>query len=372
MSLPEPSAFPGEDWLELTPEQAGLDPDGFAEFLAGRPGRPASFGGEDPSGGRYGAVLARGGYLVHVWGDRHYRFQTASVGKALVRALVGLAAADGLLDPDEPVNRSWTGAGELSHPHKHLDRGHHETLTWRHLLGERRGLVHHGGFPIELGIRWREGRVGLEEADAVPGIPEWASWTGDPFFDCYSHAEPGTVALYSSAGFWRLGQALTAVWRRDLKDVVDERLFRRIGIPAERWGWLTGGFVKDRRDFYPAIPDSYTYLDPPYEVAGHAVRSGPGWVVISASDLARFGHLVATAGVWEGEQLLDPEWLRGHGGGNRSGVNGEGRHLSVVAAVTTELGPMDADGLIFPRWCNSADESFLPEELFVGPVTPPS
>ncbi len=42
-------------------------------------------------------------------------------------ALVGLAAEDGLLDPDAPIHRSWTGRGLLSHEHKALDIGHHRT-----------------------------------------------------------------------------------------------------------------------------------------------------------------------------------------------------------------------------------------------------
>ena len=50
-----------------------------------------------------------------------------------------------------------------------------------------------------------------------PASPNGPTWTGDPFYDCYAHAEPGTQGLYSSAGFWRLGQALTYVWGRDLK-----------------------------------------------------------------------------------------------------------------------------------------------------------
>ena len=192
-----------------------------------------------------------------------------------------------------------------------------------------------------------------------PGLPSGPTWTGDPFFDLYSHAEPGTVALYSSAGFWRLSQALTAVWGRDLKAVLDERLFGRIGIPPDRWDWYTGRSVKDQRDFYPAIPDSYTYLDPPYEIDGAPVRSGPGWVVMSASDLARFGHLVATQGQWEGEQLIDPAWLRGHSGGNKSGQSGESTHFTAMGVVTTL-------GLDHPH--ATATESFLPEDVFVGPV----
>ncbi len=357
--IPDWVTFPGDDWTEITPEEAGLDPERFESFLAGLDVEGADFGGEDHTAKKWGAVIARGGYLVHVWGDRNYRFQTASTGKALMWTLLGFAVQDGLIDPDEPINKTWIGEGQLSHPHKYLDRGYHRKLTWRHLIGPKHESAHYGGFPMELGIRWRERRTGLTDADAVPGVPEWASWTGDPFYDCYSHTEPGTVALYSSAGFWRLSQALTFVWDRDLKDVLDERLFGKLGIPASRWDWYTGESVKDQKYFYPDIPDSYTYLDPPYEINGHVVRSGPGWVVISASDLARFGHLLSTQGNWNREQLIDPQWLRGHSGGNKSGVSGESAYYTAMAVVTTR-------GLDHAH--ATATESFLPRDLFVGPV----
>ena len=360
MTIPDWVTYPDEDWLEISPEQAGLDPAKFASFLDDLDVHGASFGGEDHTANQFGAVLIRGGYLVHAWGDRNYRFQTASTGKAMMWVLLGAAVADGLLDPDEPINKRWTGRGELSHPHKYLDEGHHKTLTWRHLIGRREECVHWGGFPFEIGIRWKEKRTGLEEQNAVPGIPEWANWTGDPFYDSYSHTEPGTQGLYSSTGFWRLSQALTSVFDRDLKDVLQERLFDLIGIPAERWDWLTGGYVKDQKHFYPDIPDSYTYLDPPYKINGNVVRSGPGWVVISASDLARFGLLNATRGIWKGEQIVEPEWIRGHGGGNKCGVSGESQHYTAMGVVTT-VGLPD-----YPH--ATAKESILPDELFVGPV----
>ena len=283
--LPHWVTFPEDDWTQISPAQAGLDEDGFAKFLGSLDVRGASFGGEDHSGGKWGTVLTRGGYLVHTWGDRDYRFQTASVGKAFARALFGLAVEDGLVRPDDPIRETWTGEGELSHPHKYLDQGHHRDLTWSHILGPRDGYKHYGGFAIELGNDWR---LGAKAKSAVNWtFPEWAKWTGDPFYDLYSHVEPGTVGHYSSAGFWRLGQALTVLWGRDLKDVLDERIFSKIGIPADRWEWFTGRAVKDNKRFYPTIPDTFTYLDPPYEIGGTVVRSGPGWVIISASDLAR-------------------------------------------------------------------------------------
>ena len=359
IELPDWVTFPEDDWVQITVEEAGLDPEKFGAFIAGIECKGASFGGEDHSGNKYGAVITRGGYLVHAWGDRNYRHQTASVGKAFMWAILGFAVADGRIDPDEPINKYWTGEGELSHPHKYLTEGHHKNLTWRHIVGRKHESLHYGGFPIELGIRWREKVTGLETANLTPGIPEWSKWSGDPFYDLYSHAEPGTVGLYSSAGFWRLSQALTYVWGDDLKNIIQERLFDLIGIPAERWDWLTGGYVKDQKYLYPTIPDSYTYLDPPYEINGNPVRSGPGWVVISASDLARFAHLNATGGIWEGEQVIDPDWLRGHSGGNKSGTSGESKYFTAMGVVT-------AAGFEYRHATETT--SFLPEELFTGPV----
>ena len=357
IQIPGWVTYPDDDWASITPEQAGLDPDGFRNFVGGLEPHGAAFGGEDHTDGKWGAALTRGGYLLHEWGDRNYRFQTASVGKAFTIALLGLAVDAGMVDADRPINETWTGEGELSHPHKYLTEGHHKNLTWRHLSEPRNEDVHYGGFAIELGNDWAKGRKA--ESALTWALPEWANWTGDPFYDLYAHIEPGTVGQYSSAGFWRLGQALTALWGRDLKDVLDEKIFSHIGIPPQRWDWYLGRDVQSQKYFYPAIPDSYTYLDPPFEIDGQPVRSGPGWVIISASDLARFGHLVATQGVWKGRRLISPEWLGGHGGGNRCGMSGESVHFTAMGVVTT-------DGLTHSH--RLATNSFLPADVFVGPV----
>ena len=202
------------------------------------------------------------------------------------------------------------------------------------------------------------GRDKLPNLD-LARIPEWANWTGDPFHDNYSHIQPGTVMHYSSGGFWRLSQPLTYLWDRDLKDVIDEKILSKIGITADRWDWLPGIDMQQDKDFYPAMPNSWDYLDPPYEINGHIVRSCPGWIVMSPKDMARFGHLVATEGNWKGQQLLDPRWLRSHGGGNHSGLSGESNHYTAMGRVTTE-------GIDHRH--SIATESFVPEDVFVGPV----
>ena len=71
-------------------------------------------------------------------------------------------------------------------------------------------------FPITNGYYWRQGSTSQGAGTAPGPVPEWAHWTGDPLFDNYSHAEPGTRGLYSSGGQWRLAQALTVLWRKDI------------------------------------------------------------------------------------------------------------------------------------------------------------
>ena len=212
---------------------------------------------------------------------------------------------------------------------------------------------------MELGIRWREKVTGLEAANLIPGVAEWSKWSGDPFYDLYSHAEPGTVGLYSSAGFWRLSQALAYVLGDDLKNIIQERLFDLIGIPAERWIGSPAAMSKTINICIPQFQIRTPISTRPMRFNGNPVRSGPGWVVISASDLARFGHLNATGGIWKGKQVIDPDWLRGHSGGNKSGTSGESKHFTAMGVVTT-------DGFEYRHATETT--SFLPEELFTGPV----
>ena len=300
------------------------------------PLKGANWEGEDHSDNQWGIVLTRRGRVVANWGDPRYKFQTASVGKAFTWAAFGLAHDAGMVHPDDLVNETWTGEGELSHAHKLLTNGHHAELTWRHLLGSKTTYGHDGGFPVTNGYYWRRGSSGQMTSQASFKASKWAEWTSDPYFDNYSHAKPGTERIYSSGGVWRLSQALTALWKQDLKQVLDEGLMIKIGIPPERWDWHTGRTVHEDPNFYPNMPGYGDFIDPPYEISGRVVRGGGGWVVISASDLARFGLLVAIEGMWNGGRIIGNDWLRGHGGGNGSLMNGDPSTLTSIGVVTAE------------------------------------
>ncbi len=323
--VPNWVVYPEQEWLKITPEQAGFDEGRFNQIISSFHAKGATFGGESHNDNKWGAVLIRGGYLVHTWGNPDYKYQSASLGKAFTWAAFGLAVDEGLVEPDDLINETWSGEGLFSHPHKNLNEGFHRYLTWRHLL------THTGGFPVTNGYYWTKGT-----GTKISPFPKWAKPSGDPFYDNYSHARPGTVKSYSSGGYWRLAQALTALWNKDIKQVLDEKLFNQMGIPADQWDWTPGGVVQNTRDWYPDMPGYGDFVDPPYEINGQVVRGGPGWVVMSPKDLARFGLLISTGGIWKGRRLISSQWVRGHAGGNGSLVTGDQNTYVAVAIVTAK------------------------------------
>ena len=235
--------------------------------------------------------------------------------------------------------------------------GHHKNLTWRQLIN------HQGGFILESGYHWRTGEPLLIATDVYfkTKPPSWVKWTKDPFFDNYAHATPGKYTQYSSGGYWRLGQALTAAWNKDLKQVLDDELFRHMDLPADRWDWTPGKVLHDTHDFYPGFPGYGDYVDPPYTINGHVVRGGPGWIVMSSEDLARFGLLIATRGMWKGRRLVPAEWLEGHGGMDVNVVAGDSQTFVSVAKIRTKNFPFAKQGEDVAHWR-------CPKELINGPV----
>ena len=298
--------FPGKEWQYMTPAEADMDSIRWKRWNLSQKPQGSSKFGEKHSDNQWGVVLAKNGYIVKTWGDPDYLYQSASVGKAFTKIALQLAIDEGLIGSENDfVMDYWTGENQLSSPHKYLNQGNHRSLTFKHLW------EHRGGFPISNGYTW------LKKQD----IPEWAQYTGDPIYDNYSHIEPGKERSYASGGYWRLTQALTAIWDKSLKEVLDEKLFSKMDIPPERWNWLTGKEVHDHDDFYPEMPKYGAFIDPPYEIDGNPCVGGGGWVVMSPKDLARVGLLISTGGVWRGERLIsNTKLLAGHAGGNNSNL----------------------------------------------------
>lgn len=293
--IPDWVVFPGEEWQRGSLQSANIDSirfNAWADSLLPEFGK--AYGGQAPDTG--GVMITQGGIVLREWGDVDYRYQSASLGKAFTRMALQLAIDEGLIgSPDDRIHTYWTGEGELA-AHKLLNKGKHRRLTFRHLVDMK------GGFPVTNGFYWKD-RVD-DQGNFYPGIPDWAEWTGDPGYDNFAHVSPGKYTHYSSGGYWRLSQALTAIWKKELKDVLDEKIMHKIGIPSDRWEWISGKEVLEDQAFYPELPGYGAFIDPPFEIDEARVLGGGGWVIMSASDFARLGLLISTQGIWEGEQLI--------------------------------------------------------------------
>jgi len=261
--------FPGKEWERKSPEELGFDPIALKKVI--------------PTYG-IGGVIIRHGYVAASWGDPNLALQTASMGKAMTGTILGLAIDGGMVKLDDPVWKTWTGKGQLSNHYKDLDYGEQKNITWRHLVTMTAGFTD------------------LEGVFTPGGDMGDARWN-------YSHRETGLRFEYSDAGMWRFSQALTKLWEKDIKQVFDEKIFTPIGVPADRWAWIPGKEVHDN-ELYPGHPGYGAYLDPPWDVDGHVVRGGPGWVAINANDLARFGYLMLRNGNWNGNQLISKAWVQ--------------------------------------------------------------
>lgn len=90
-------------------------------------------------------------------------------------------------------------------------------------------------------------------------------------------------------------------------------------------------------------------------------RGGPGWMVISSEDLARFGLLIATGGVWKGRRLIGSEWLRGHAGLDVHVVAGDPETMVSIAKINTKNFP-------FGQQVGTQGRFSFPKELITGPV----
>lgn len=231
----------------------------------------AVIGPTAPRGGPAG-VIFHGGQRVAAWGDTGRADMTFSVAKSYLALLAGIARADGLLPGlDAPVAASVT--------HAAFTGPRNARVTWRHLLtnsSEWEGTLFGKSDLIDRGRN-----LGVEG--------QGAKRSARPL------AEPGAYWEYNDVRVNALALALLLLFRRPLPEVFRERIAGPIGC-SDSWRW-------------------YGYSTSGVELDGRLLESVPGgghWgggVFISAEDQARIGLLVAADGVWEGQGLLDADWL---------------------------------------------------------------
>lgn len=201
--------------------------------------------------------------------DRTTPLLSWSMAKSILHAAVGLAVADGLLDPDAPAPvREWSGAGDPRN-----------AITLDDLLAMRDGLD------------FNEDYVDGETSHVI----EMLFGAGQSDVAAYAAARPalappGTRFSYSSG----------------TSNLVARILGDALGGEA-----ATRAFLRDRLFGPLGMPNA----DPRFDDAGTFV--GSSYVYAPARELAKFGLLYLRGGRWEDRQLLPGSWVD-HGRRQRS------------------------------------------------------
>ncbi|QOC23231.1 beta-lactamase family protein [Wenzhouxiangella sp. AB-CW3] len=197
-------------------------------------------------------ALMHDGELVGEWyrGEEPVPVQTMSVTKAVMHLVIGRLMHLGLLDSvDVPVHEFYP---------QWQDDEQRSTITLRHLLAHTSGL-HRG----------------------QPAIPIYQSDDFVQFaLDAPLETEPGTRVIYSNNATNLLGGIVGQLVDASLEEFLADDLFGKLGIEDFSW------------DTDPA--------GNPQGMAGLHLRAG---------DLARLGQLALDRGQWQGEVLIDADFL---------------------------------------------------------------
>lgn len=201
----------------------------------------------------HGLMIMRNGYVIaeHWWAPYAPEYQHAmySATKTFTGCAVGFAVQEGLLETGDKVVTFFPDLLPGEFP-EYL-----EDLTVEHLLTMSCG---------HASTRY-----------AGSGAEQVRNFLATPF-----SSRPGTVFAYDVACSHMLSHILTRVTGMSTYDFLKPRLFDKLGIENPVW-------EKD--------------LD--------GVNMGNGGMHLKTSDLAKLGQFLLNGGSWNGEQLLDREWV---------------------------------------------------------------
>ena len=196
-------------------------------------------------------MITRGGKLVMRWGDQAQRYDLKSSTKAIGVTAVGLALQDGKFKSlHEKAGKYHPGLGLP--PRENKSKGWIEKITLFHLATQTAGFDKPGGYTKLM-------------------------------------FEPGTKWSYSDGGPNWLAECVTLAYKRDLQEVMFERVFGPIGIKRSELSWRRNAY-RDK------------------DIEGVARREFGSGIHANANAMARIGYLYLRRGRWQGTQLI-PSWF---------------------------------------------------------------
>jgi CubicO group peptidase (beta-lactamase class C family) len=227
-------------WETATPESQGMDGEKLDQA------RRYALTGE---GSGY---IVRHGKLILTWGDPERRYDLKSTTKAIGVTALGLAIKDGKLSLDDAAIKHHPTFG--TPPESNEETGWIPEITLLHLATQTAGFEKPGGY-------------------------------GKLLF------RPGTKWHYSDAGPNWLAECLTLAYRRDLDDLMFERVFTPIGISREDLRWRNNSYRE-------------------HQIEGIARREFGAGIHANVEALSRVGYLYLRNGRWKDQQILSEDFVR--------------------------------------------------------------
>ena len=236
------TTVPGTDWMQLSsPEKAGWQPQKLA-------GIHAYF----EEIGSTSAMIVQHGVVVAAWGEVTHKSNLHSCRKSLLNSLIGIAVAEGKINPGETLEK--LGIDDKK-PSLTAEEKQARVLD---LLEARSGVYHPTVYETK----------GMEEQKPPRG----------------SHA-PGTFWYYNNWDF----NALGFIYEQATGEKIFEAFYRHIAQPI------------GMQDFTPHDGHYITGSDTRF----------PAYVFdMSARDFARFALLYLHGGKWNGTQVVPEDWVK--------------------------------------------------------------
>lgn len=231
--------YPESEWKQADPGEVGMD----AKLL--QQARDYALTG-DGSG-----CIIRHGMLVLSWGDQSRRYDLKSTTKSIGGTALGLAIGDGKLKLDDRAARYHPSLAVP--PESNRQTGWIDQITIRHLATHTAGFEKPGGYTKLV-------------------------------------SAPGTEWAYSDGGPNWLAECLTLIYRRDMNDLLFDRVFTPLGITKSDLVW--------RKNAYR-----------PAKIEGLVRCEFGSGISANVDAMARIGYLYLRRGKWRDQQILPPEFV---------------------------------------------------------------
>jgi CubicO group peptidase (beta-lactamase class C family) len=239
--------FPGSEWRSSTPEEQGIDSQGIVAMFEQITRESLAV---------HSFILIRNGYVVteayFAPIGREHKHILYSGTKSFTSALTGIAIQEGFIKGvDQKVLDFFPEIKK-----KNQAEAWNE-LTVEHLLTMS---------------------VGQEQALA-PGI-----YSNDDYVEQFLTqkivTKPGSAFLYNSGAPHTLAAIIQKTTGKPLLEYAAEKLFAPLGITD--YSWLADA---QGRNF------------------------GNSWLRLRPLDMAKFGYLYLQKGLWQGQQVISPDWV---------------------------------------------------------------